>query len=56
MLGLVLMLAETGSVRAVMQSKSIAMLTTLYGVILANLIFLPVASKRKQLKGSNLVL
>ena len=54
--GLVLMLAETGSVRAVMQSMSIAMLTTLYGVILANLIFLPMASKRKQLKGSNLVL
>ena len=54
--GLVLMLAETGSVRAVMQSMSIAMLTTLYGVILANLILLPVASKRKQLKESNLVL
>ena len=36
--GLVLMLAETGSVRAVMQSMSIAMLTTLYGVIISNLI------------------
>ena len=54
--GLVLMLSETGSVRAVMQSMSIAMLTTLYGVILANLLFLPVASKRKQLKESNLML
>lgn len=54
--GLVLMLAETGSVRAVMQSMSIAMLTTLYGVIIANLILQPLASKRKQLKESNRVL
>jgi chemotaxis protein MotA len=54
--GLVLMLAETGSVRAVMQSMSIAMLTTLYGVIISNLIIQPLASKRKQLKESNRVL
>ena len=54
--GLVLMLAETGSVRAVMQSMSIAMLTTLYGVIISNLILQPLASKRKQLKESNRVL
>lgn len=54
--GLVLMLAETGSIRAVMQSMSIAMLTTLYGVIIANLILNPLASKRKQLKESNRVL
>ncbi|MCH2295881.1 MAG: MotA/TolQ/ExbB proton channel family protein, partial [SAR324 cluster bacterium] len=54
--GLVLMLAETGSVRAVMQSMSIAMLTTLYGVIISHLIIQPLASKRKQLKESNRVL
>ncbi len=54
--GLVLMLAETGSIRSVMQAMSIAMLTTLYGVILSNMILLPIASKRKQLKESNLVL
>ena len=54
--GLVLMLAETGSIRSVMQSMSIAMLTTLYGVILSNMVLLPIASKRKQLKDSNLVL
>ena len=54
--GLVLMLAETGSIRSVMQAMSIAMLTTLYGVILSNMILLPIASKRKQLKESNLIL
>ncbi len=54
--GLVLMLAETGSIRSVMQSMSIAMLTTLYGVILSNMVLLPIASKRLQLKKSNLVL
>ena len=54
--GLVLMLAETGSIRSVMQAMSIAMLTTLYGVILSNMILLPIASKRKQLKESNLML
>ena len=54
--GLVLMLAETGSIRSVMQAMSIAMLTTLYGVIFSNMILLPIASKRKQLKESNLVL
>ena len=54
--GLVLMVAETGSIRSVMQSMSIAMLTTLYGVILSNMVLLPIASKRKQLKDSNLVL
>tara|TARA_Y100001970_G_scaffold292595_1_gene434561 strand:- start:765 stop:1631 length:867 start_codon:yes stop_codon:yes gene_type:complete len=54
--GLVLMLAETGSIRSVMQAMSIAMLTTLYGVILSNMVLLPIASKRKQLKESNLVL
>ena len=53
--GLVLMLAETGSIRAVMQAMSIAMLTTLYGVILSNMVLLPIASKRKQLKESNLI-
>ena len=54
--GLVLMLAETGSIRSVMQAMSIAMLTTLYGVILSNMVLLPIASKRKQLKDSNLIL
>ncbi len=54
--GLVLMLAETGSIRSVMQSMSIAMLTTLHGVILSNMVLLPIASKRLQLKKSNLVL
>ena len=56
LVGLVLMLAETGSIRAVMQSMSVAMLTTLYGVILANLVLIPLASKRKRLKESNQVL
>jgi len=54
--GLVLMLAETGSIRSVMQAMSIAMLTTLYGVILSNMVLIPIASKRKQLKESNLIL
>jgi len=54
--GLVLMLAETGSIRSVMQAMSIAMLTTLYGVILSNMVLLPIASKRKQLKDSNIIL
>lgn len=54
--GLVLMLAETGSIRSVMQAMSVAMLTTLYGVIFSNMVLLPIASKRKQLKESNLVL
>ena len=54
--GLVLMLAETGSIRSVMQAMSIAMLTTLYGVIFSNMVLLPIASKRKQLKESNLIL
>ena len=54
--GLVLMLAETGSIRSVMQAMSIAMLTTLYGVILSNMVLLPIASKRKQLKDSNILL
>jgi len=54
--GLVLMLSETGSIRSVMQAMSIAMLTTLYGVILSNMVLLPIASKRKQLKESNLIL
>jgi len=55
-IGLVLMLAETGSIRSVMQAMSVAMITTLYGVILANLVFQPLASKRKQLKDSHLVI
>jgi flagellar motor component MotA len=31
-------------------------LTTLYGVIFSNMVLLPIASKRKQLKESNLIL
>lgn len=55
--GLILMLGaaagENTSISDVMGSMSVALITTLYGVLSAQLIFIPVASKRFQLKESN---
>ncbi|MGK0290692.1 MAG: chemotaxis protein MotA [bacterium] len=58
--GLILMLSraggEGGSISDIMGSMSVALITTLYGVLIAQLLFLPVASKRYQLKESNIQL
>ncbi len=58
--GLILMLGaasgENTSISDVMGSMSVALITTLYGVLAAQLIFIPVASKRFQLKESNVKL
>ncbi len=58
--GLILMLGaasgDNTSISDVMGSMSVALITTLYGVLLAQLIFIPVASKRFQLKESNVKL
>ena len=55
--GLILMLGKTGGdISGVMGGMSVALITTLYGVLLAQLIFLPVASKRYQLKESHIML
>ncbi|MGK5091044.1 MotA/TolQ/ExbB proton channel family protein [Deltaproteobacteria bacterium TL4] len=55
--GLILMLGQTGTnVSGVMGGMSVALITTLYGVMLAQLIFLPIASKRYQLKESHVML
>lgn len=55
--GLIMMLGaaagENTSISDVMGSMSVALITTLYGVLAAQLIFIPVASKRFQLKESN---
>jgi len=55
--GLILMLGQaagTGSkISNIMGAMSVALITTLYGVLAAQLIFIPVASKRYQLKESN---
>ena len=55
--GLILMLGasagENTSISDVMGSMSVALITTLYGVLLAQLIFIPISSKRFQLKESN---
>lgn len=52
--GLILMLSraggEGGSITDIMGSMSVALITTLYGVLIAQLIFIPVASKRYQKK------
>lgn len=58
--GLILMLGRTGAggadIVGVMGGMSVALITTLYGVLLAQLIFLPSASKRYQLKESHVML
>jgi len=58
--GLILMLsaaAGTGAkISDIMGSMSVALITTLYGVLAAQLIFIPIASKRYQLKESNVKL
>ncbi len=55
--GLIMMLgAATGdntSISDIMGSMSVALITTLYGVLAAQMIFIPIASKRFQLKESN---
>lgn len=55
--GLILMLGaasgEGTQISDVMGAMSVALITTLYGVLMAQLIFLPVSSKRYQLKESN---
>ncbi len=58
--GLILMLGSTGSggadIAGVMGGMSVALITTLYGVLLAQIVFLPIASKRYQLKESQVLL
>ncbi|MDH5559468.1 MAG: MotA/TolQ/ExbB proton channel family protein [Deltaproteobacteria bacterium] len=58
--GLILMLGaaagEGASIADVMGAMSVALITTLYGVLLAQLFFIPVATKRHQLKESNIKL
>ncbi|MBF0352762.1 MAG: MotA/TolQ/ExbB proton channel family protein [SAR324 cluster bacterium] len=55
--GLILMLGNTGGdVAGVMGGMSIALITTLYGVFLAQIMFLPIASKRYQMKESHIML
>lgn len=55
--GLILMLGasagENTSISDVMGAMSVALITTLYGVLAAQLMFIPIASKRFQLKESN---
>ena len=55
--GLILMLGsasgEGTTISSVMGAMSVALITTLYGVLSAQLIFIPIASKRFQLKESN---
>ncbi len=55
--GLILMLGsaagENTSISDVMGAMSVALITTLYGVLAAQLIFIPIASKKFQLKESN---
>ena len=58
--GLILMLgsssAEGADIAGVMGGMSVALITTLYGVLLSQLIFTPIASKRFQLKESQVLL
>lgn len=55
--GLILMLGNsTGDIAGVMGGMSVALITTLYGVLLAQLFFLPSASKRYQLKETNIMM
>ena len=58
--GLILMLGSTTSggadIAVVMGGMSVALITTLYGVLLAQIIFLPIASKRYQIKETQVLL
>ena len=58
--GLILMLGSAvgagSQLSEIMGAMSVALITTLYGVLAAQLIFIPVASKRYQLKESNIKL
>jgi chemotaxis protein MotA len=58
--GLILMLgsssAEGADIAGVMGGMSVALITTLYGVLLSQLVFTPIASKRFQLKESQVLL
>ena len=60
MVGLILMLGSTTSggadIAGVMGGMSVALITTLYGVLLAQIIFLPIASKRYQIKETQVLL
>jgi len=59
--GLILMLGSVGGeggadIAGLMGGMAVAMITTLYGVLLSQLIFLPIASKRFQLKETQVLL
>ena len=59
--GLILMLGSVGgeggaAIAGLMGGMAVAMITTLYGVLISQLIFLPIASKRFQLKESQVLL
>lgn len=58
--GLILMLSRAGgaggSVTEIMGAMSVALITTLYGVLVAQLVFVPIASKRYQNKETNVKL
>ena len=59
--GLILMLGSVGGeggadIAGLMGGMAVAMITTLYGVLISQLIFLPIASKRFQLKESQVLL
>ena len=59
--GLIMMLCSVGGeggadIAGLMGGMAVAMITTLYGVLLSQLIFLPIASKRFQLKETQVLL
>ena len=59
--GLILMLGSVSGeggadIAGLMGGMAVALITTLYGVLLSQLIFLPIASKRFQLKESQVLL
>ena len=59
--GLIMMLGSVGGeggadITGLMGGMAVAMITTLYGVLLSQLIFLPIASKRFQLKETQVLL
>ena len=59
--GLILMLGSVGGeggadIAGLMGGMAVSMITTLYGVLISQLIFLPIASKRFQLKESQVLL
>ena len=59
--GLIMMLGSVGGeggadIAGLMGGMAVAMITTLYGVLLSQLIFLPIASKRFQLKETQVML